>query len=204
MSVVDLKPVVYLLVLLNPFAQVIYVWDLMKEKTGGGFPAIYGRASLLTYGVFLLFAFTGEWLLEDVFQVALGSFQVFGGLIMVAIGYRYILDAGKASGVNRVGSDLAPNVAIPFMIGPATVWESIVIGKSLPFFTCVIGIGAVLIANWVFVAGVARAVGRLEGYRDTLVGKYFGVLMRTNALFIGAIGVEMILAGLKQYFMAPQ
>jgi small neutral amino acid transporter SnatA (MarC family) len=33
--------------------------------------------------------------------------------------------------------------------------------------------------------------------RGSLLGAYFTILMRTSALFIGAIGIEMILSGLE-------
>ena len=33
--------------------------------------------------------------------------------------------------------------------------------------------------------------------RGMLLGAYFAILMRTSALFIGAIGIEMILSGLE-------
>jgi small neutral amino acid transporter SnatA (MarC family) len=101
--------------------------------------------------------------LKNVFQVRLGSLQVFGGLINLFIAYRYIT-VGPGSNLLFRGniSDLAPTIS----------WLSILIGRA--YFT------------------------HLNAQSETLLGKYFSILMRTMALFIGAIGVEMIFSGIEQ------
>jgi small neutral amino acid transporter SnatA (MarC family) len=58
------------------------------------------------------------------------------------------------------------------MVGSGTIWLSILIGRA--YFT------------------------HLKAQSETLLGKYFSILMRTMALFIGAIGVEMIFSGIEQ------
>lgn len=51
--------------------------------------------------------------------------------------------------------------------------------------------------NFVIVALTQRVVARMGEKRGSLLGAYFTILMRTSALFIGAIGIEMILSGLE-------
>jgi small neutral amino acid transporter SnatA (MarC family) len=82
------------------------------------------------------------------------------------------------------------------MVGPATIWVSMEIGRQLAAPLDVLLIGAVLAVNFVIVVVAQRFLSRMEGKKESLVGAYFTILMRTNALFIGAIGIEMILAGL--------
>src|SRR5690606_38850160 len=88
-------------------------------------------------------------------------------------------------------------ISIPFMVGPATIWISMVIGRSSPVPIDVLTIAAVLALNFAIVCLAQIFVKRLDGSRDSLLGSYFTILMRTSALFIGAIGIEMILAGLE-------
>jgi small neutral amino acid transporter SnatA (MarC family) len=83
------------------------------------------------------------------------------------------------------------------MVGPATIWVSILTGRSLPVPFDVLQIAAVMALNFVIVCLAHRVVSHLETKRETLAGAYFTILMRTNALFIGAIGIEMILAGIE-------
>jgi hypothetical protein len=82
------------------------------------------------------------------------------------------------------------------MVGPATIWVSMEIGRTLAAPMDVLLIGAVLAVNFVIVTVAQRFLSRMNSNKESLVGAYFTILMRTNALFIGAIGIEMILAGL--------
>jgi hypothetical protein len=70
------------------------------------------------------------------------------------------------------------------------------IGRTLPAPVDVLLIGAVLIVNFAIVVLAQRLISGMARNKESLAGAYFTILMRTNALFIGAIGIEMILAGL--------
>jgi len=195
--VTDLKLATYLLVLINPFSQVLYMWDLMKELSWREFASVYARATLLSFGVFAFFSLTGDLLLVHVFQVRTDALRVFGGLIMLMIALRFFTHGAGSSMLNRdAAHELAPNIALPFMVGPGTIWVSIMLGRSLPAGFDLVHIAVVLVVNLAFVASFHRVIAHLESAKETLVGSYFHILMRTNGLFIGAIGVEMILSGL--------
>ena len=191
----------FFMVILNPFAQVLYLTDLIKQLTLREFAAVHIRATLLSLGVFLLFAYTGDFLLETVFQVRLASLQIFGGIIMLVIAYRYVV-IGPGSNLLFRGdiNDLAPEISLPYMVGPGTIWTSIMIGRECTPYTATGMIAAVLIINTLFVIFVKTVFAQLEAQKETLLGKYFAILMRTNALLIGAISVEMIVLGLRDAF----
>ena len=79
-----------MLVMINPFAQVLYLSELMNELSFKDFVRVHWRATLISVAIFLIFAFFGRTLLQHVFQVQLASLQVFGGIIMLFIAFRYI------------------------------------------------------------------------------------------------------------------
>jgi multiple antibiotic resistance protein len=188
----------YFFVILNPFSQTLFLWELMKSRTSKEFVGIYGRASLLSLGVYALFAVTGEYLFVTVFQVRIDAFRIFGGLIVFIVSVRYFTHGGgSAQFFQGDATELATSISIPFMVGPATIWTSILIGRTLatPFDIAVIA--GVLTLNFAIVALTQRVVARMGEKRGTLLGAYFTILMRTSALFIGAIGIEMILSGLE-------
>lgn len=196
-----MKLTFYLLIILNPFAQVLYLSELMKQLSWREFVQVHIRASLLSFGVFALFAVAGDFLLQEVFQVRLASLQIFGGLIILFIAHRYFTEGASGNLMFRGElSDLAPQITLPFMVGPGTIWVSMMIGRrnSLPLALTMIA--GVLVANVVFLAIVQRFFGQISTHRETMLGKYFGILMRTNTLFIGAIAVDMILTGLETAF----
>ncbi len=165
------------------------------------FARVHFRASLLSFGVLALFVVAGDFILKDVFQVRLESLQIFGGLVILYIAYRYV---AVGPGSNRLFrgeiTDLAPNISLPYMVGPGTIWMSILIGRNFHWWVGLPMVAGVLALNLVFVVLVQRRYGRFAAHRETLVGKYFAILMRTNALFIGAIAMEMILTGLQAAF----
>jgi multiple antibiotic resistance protein len=154
---------------------------------------------VLSLGVFALFVLVGDPVLKNVFQVRLGSLQVFGGLINLFIAYRYIT-VGPGSNLLFRGniSDLAPTISLPYMVGPGTIWLSILIGRAYQWPLAIGLVSGVLAINMLFVLAAMLSFTHLKAQSETLLGKYFSILMRTMALFIGAIGVEMIFSGIEQ------
>ena len=193
----DLRLAAYFFVILNPFSQVLFLWGLMTSMSWREFAGIYARASLLSFGVYALFALTGDMLFREVFQVRVDAFRIFGGLIVFIISLRYFTQGGgSAQFFQGKATELATSISIPFMVGPATIWVSMEIGRTLAAPLDVLLIGAVLAVNFVIVTVAQLFLSRMKRHTESLVGAYFTILMRTNALFIGAIGIEMILAGL--------
>lgn len=193
----DLRLAAYFFVILNPFSQVLFLWGLMTSMSWREFAGIYARASLLSFGVYALFALTGDMLFREVFQVRVDAFRIFGGLIVFIISLRYFTQGGgSAQFFQGKATELATSISIPFMVGPATIWVSMEIGRTLAAPMDVLLIGAVLAVNFVIVTVAQHFLSRMNSNKESLVGAYFTILMRTNALFIGAIGIEMILAGL--------
>jgi small neutral amino acid transporter SnatA (MarC family) len=188
-----------MLILLNPFAQTLYLSELIASLSFKEFLQVHLRASVLSLGAFVLFSLFGDFMLLKVFGVRLASLQIFGGLIILMVAFRFITVGSEA---NRMFSgnlvDLAPNIALPYMIGPGTIWLAILIGKeNSPQLAFAIILG-VLTINMIFLLIIHLIIGNLRRFRDSLLGKYFSILMRLTALFIGALGVEMILLGLKE------
>ncbi|MEQ8351281.1 MAG: MarC family protein [Leptospiraceae bacterium] len=190
-----------MLVMINPFAQVLYLSELMNELSFKDFVRVHWRATLISVAIFLIFAFFGRTLLQHVFQVQLASLQVFGGIIMLFIAFRYI-SQGPGSNLLFRGdiSEMAPQISLPYMVGPGTIWISILLGEIYAPYISMLIIMAVLAVNFLFVILICLIFERVSGMKETRLGKYFAILMRTNALFIGAIAMEMVVTGLKASF----
>lgn len=200
----DLRLAAYFLVILNPFSQALFLWDLMKSRAPREFAGIYGRASLLSFGVYAVFALTGEFFFVDVFQVRIEAFRIFGGLIVFLVAVRYFVQGGGAAQFFQGdANELATSISIPFMVGPATIWVSILIGRDMATPLNLALIAGVLTLNFIAVCVGQFVVTRMSQAKDTIFGAYLTILMRTSALFIGAIGVEMILAGLEGVGATP-
>ena len=180
----------YFFVVLNPFSQALFRCELMRSIARQEFSAIYGRASFLSWGVYALFASTGEVLFIEVFQLRIDAFRIFGGLMVFIISVRYFRSSsGSAQFFSSKTNQIATSISIPFMIGPVTTWISILIGRALPTLLDVLSIAVVCVAQML--------VKKFDDSRESLLGPCFTILMRANALFIGSIGIEMILTGLE-------
>jgi multiple antibiotic resistance protein len=188
-----------MLILLNPFSQSLYLKELMDQMTLREFAAVHARATILSFSVFVVFATFGEPILTDIFQVRLASLQIFGGLVNIYIAYRFIT-VGPGSNVLFRGSvaDLAPTIALPYMVGPGTLWTSILMGHRSPLLVALGMIAGVLLINTIFVMFSKWLFDHTSAQKETMVGKYFSVLMRTVALLVGGVGVEMLLRGVEE------
>jgi small neutral amino acid transporter SnatA (MarC family) len=189
---------IFLLVLLNPFSQALYLFSLLKRLPPRKFAKIHLKASLLAFGVFGFFAVSGKLVFHDILQIRYASLQIFGGLIMLNLAYRYFA-VGPGSNLlfQKHPENLPSQIALPYIIGAGTLWQSVIIGRVFRFWTALGIIAGVLAVNWAFLLAVQWAIRALAAYKKTIVGEYFGLLMRTNALFIGAIGVDMLISGIQ-------
>ncbi len=119
---------ILMLVILNPFAQVLYLKNLIDELSLRDFATVHFKASVLSLGVYIVFVLIGMPLLNDVFQVRLAALEIFGGIIIMGIAYRYIT-AGSGSNLLFRGDigELTPEISLPYMVGPGTIWVSLMI-----------------------------------------------------------------------------
>ena len=192
-----------MLIILNPFSQVLYLRELFDTMRLRTFLAVHLRASFYSFIIFVVFAISGEPILSDLFQIRLGSLRVFGGLINLYVAYRYItVGEGSTQLFRGDVADLAPKIALPYMVGPGMLWVSILIGNRHGAVPGAGIIAGVLGVNLVFVLCAYGVFRSAEGARETAFTKYFAMLMRIMALFVGAVGVEMIVGGLQDLMRA--
>lgn len=194
-----------MLIILNPFSQVLYLRELFSRLSFTEFFDTHFRASTMSFTILAVFAIAGQPILEHVFQVSLGSLRVFGGLVNLYVAYRFIT-VGEGSTLLFRGDikDLAPQITLPYMIGPGVLWVAILMGRVNGPLLAAGMIAGVLSINMGVVLAAYRLFGAAPEEQETRFAKYMAVLMRTMALFIGAIGVEMIFGGVMEMMDDPR
>jgi len=196
-----MKLFLFMLILINPFSQMLFLRELYGKLEFKVFLSVQLKATFYAFLIFITFAVVGQPILTNFFQVRIESLRIFGGLVNLYIAYRYVA-VGEGSVVLFKDnlSELAPNITLPYMVGPGLIWTSILIGETYPvYMACGIIVG-VLAINTAFCVMGYRVFGTLDGSRETLFAKELGMLTRIMALFIGAIGVEMLLGGLEDFY----
>ena len=185
-----------LFALLNPFLMSVYLLDLITDLPRAIFVKVLARGALISALVFSVFAWSGDAIFSDVLHVRFASFQVFGGIIFLAIGVRFVFSGADAMRAMRGKVEhIAGSIAMPFMIGPGTVSASVVAGARLPVLDAVAVIFATLAVTVVLVAAIKLAHDYLKDTNARLVDRYVEIVGRISALLIGTFAIEMIFEG---------
>jgi multiple antibiotic resistance protein len=190
-----------LLIIINPFSQMVYLSKLMDESTKRDFLIIYFQATLMSLIICVLFAFVGELVLYDIFQVSLSAMRIFGGILILSVAYVFIMRGSEGIKLFQGHvSEIAQQIMLPLMIGPGVIWMCVKIGETYsgPISALIIALGLILNALLVFTYYIFYKDAR--GVVAVAMKKYFGIIMRLNAFMMGAVSVEMILSGIHDYF----
>ncbi|CAM0582466.1 MarC family protein [Acinetobacter baumannii] len=182
--------------LLNPFLMSIYMIGLIRHTETRVFNKALIQGSLIAYVVFLLFAWGGEAIFNRYLNVRFESFLIFGGLIFLVIGYRYVFQGADTIGEMRGAPEhLAGTVAMPFMIGPGTISAAVVTGMSMTLLEAAIVIALVLFVSCSVLIAMKFSHDHLRYSHAKYIDRYFDIVGRLAALLIGTIAVDMIVNG---------
>jgi multiple antibiotic resistance protein len=192
------KSFLLLFALLNPFLMSIYLLDLIHDLRAKVFANVLARGSLIAGVAFAIFAWSGDAIFSRYLQVRFASFQVFGGVVFLLIGIRFVFEGVKAVRGLRgdAAEHLAGSVAMPFMIGPGTLSASVVIGARLPVLGAIAVIFATLLATVVVVVLLKVLHDRVKERNARLTDRYIELVGRISALLIGTFSIEMIMEGI--------
>lgn len=182
--------------LLNPFLLSIYLIDLISDLDTRTFYRVLTRAALISGSVFWLFAWGGEAIFTNYLQVRFASFQLFGGIIFLMIGVRFVFSGVDAIRATRGAPEhLAGSIAMPFLIGPGTVSAAVVIGSHHDILLSGVVIFGTLALTMTLVVGLKVVHDYVKERKARLIDRYMEVVGRISALLIGTIAVEMIMVG---------
>jgi multiple antibiotic resistance protein len=192
-----LKSATLLFVLLNPFMMSIYLMDLIQELDRKTFGQVLTRGALISLGVFLICAWAGEAIFTHILHARFASFMIFGGIIFLVIGVRFVVVGSETLKTLRGRPEhLGGSIAMPFMIGPGTVSASVLAGTRLNVVEASL---AILLALALVVAGLVTFKWVHDYVRERnerLIQRYLEVTGRIMALVIGTFAIEMILQGI--------
>jgi len=187
-------------VLLNPFLIIVYLIDIVEKLDRRQFTLVIVRGGLIATAVFLCFAILGDVVFSSVVQAEFASFQIFGGLVFLLIGFQFVFQGPTAIEILRGDSkQLAGAIAMPVLIGPGTISASIIVGKRLaPLAACGAVLTAVTISILIIVAlKIAHDFARPR--REALIKRYIEIAGRITALVVGTVSVEMIMQGVRTW-----
>jgi MarC family membrane protein len=192
-----LSAFILLLLVLDPFGSLpIYISVL-----GGVAPprrrVLALRESLIAYAVLLAFMLGGQHFLH-LMRLSERSLEVAGGVILLIIAMRMIFsNSGSAYAPDAEGREpfLFP-LAVPLLAGPSAMATVLLLASREP--------GRLLV--WVAALTAAMAVSAAvlltaDRLKRLLGDSMVAAIEKLMGLVLTAVAVEMILAGLKRYFL---
>jgi small neutral amino acid transporter SnatA (MarC family) len=192
-----------LFMLLNPFLLVVYLIDVFQKLSTATFIRVILRAGFISIVVFSASALLGDVIFEDVLQARFASFQVFGGIVFLLIGLRFVFEGNAAIEALRGESQhIAGAIAMPLMIGPGTIGASILIGKRLGPWQAILAITLTVLLSAAVMIILKRVHDFVRTHNEPMVQRYIEVAGRITALVVGTFAMEMIFRGVETWFKA--
>jgi len=186
-----------LFMLLNPFLLVVYLIDVFDKLPTATFRKVVLRAGLISICVFSVSAILGDVLFKDVLQAEFASFQVFGGIVFLLIGIRFVFKGNSAiEGLRGESQHMAGAIAMPIMIGPGTIGASILVGKRLNHLEAVLSILLAVLASVAIMIVLKHLHNYVKSRNEALVQRYIDIAGRVTALVVGTFAIEMIMRGI--------
>jgi MarC family membrane protein len=193
-----LSAFILLLLVLDPFGSLPIFIPVMRTVSPQRRALVALREVAIAFAVLCVFMFFGEAFLR-VMRLSERSLEVAGGVILLMVAIRMIFNQG--SGVYGVPDGREPFIvplAVPLLAGTSAMATVLLLASRQPD----------RVAEWVGALACAMAVSGAvllgsDRLRHWLGDSVVSAMEKLMGLVLTAIAVEMILAGLKRYFMAP-
>jgi len=189
---------VLLLLVLDPFGSLPVFISVLKPVAPERRWKVALREAIIAFAVLAVFMVAGQGFLQ-LMRLSERSLEVAGGVILLIIAMRMVFSGGGE--VYAAGSEgrepfIFP-LAVPLLAGPSAMATVLLLASRQPdsLWTWM---GA-LTAAMAVCGAVLLAADRL---RKLLGGSMVAAIEKLMGLVLTAIAVEMILAGLKQYFFS--
>lgn len=197
----EISSIISFLVLLNPFALFIYLQPVMRELTKKDFRKVLLKASFISFVVYVLFLYAGEFIFDQVLHINFEAFRIFGGIIFFMYAYMFIIHGKKSLFTLKENlDDLASEIALPFMAGAGTISLSVLMGQKFSFPIGLLLLMIIMISNYLIVILLISIRDLLSNKMQVAFDKNMEIGLRLNGLFAGAIGLNMIIVGINNLY----
>jgi multiple antibiotic resistance protein len=173
----------------------------MKELDNKSFIKVLFDASIISLGVFILFLFGGSYIFEEIFRVNIESFRFFGGVVIFAFAFLYIIKGDKAFIRMKDLKELPADIALPFMVGAGTISLSIFFGERHGFAGGVSVLTIAVILNFILIIVLKSMRDKMPKDIRLVFDRIMDVFLRLNGFFVGSIGVEMIKISIENTYL---
>ena len=191
-----LSAFILLLLVLDPLGSLPIFIPIMREVPKHRRRWVAMREVGIAFGVLFFFMFFGEVFLR-VMHLSERSLEVAGGVILLMVAIRMIFShEGGIYGTAEGKEPLIFPLAVPLLAGPSAMATVLLLASRQPD----------RVAEWIGALFTAMVISFLalilaDRIRKLLGDSVVSALEKLMGLVLTAIAVEMILSGLKRYFV---
>nr|WP_202928830.1 MarC family protein [Komarekiella delphini-convector] len=195
MSVVDtsvlIQTFIAVFVLADAVGNIPIVLILTKGKTPEERNKVIDKAIIVAIAVLLLFAFTGQIILNYL-EISMGSLRVAGGLLLLLIALQ-MLRGELDTPIIEEGRDVAITpLALPLLAGPGTLTTVMLLMSKTqsPHISVLVGIVGAMLVTWLilrFCNYIDKWIGA-EG--EVIITQLLGFILAALAVEIGSVGIR--------------
>ena len=184
-----------MIALVNPFQKVFVVTSLQKQFDIKSTRFISVKATITALLILLIFLFSGQAILHDVFRIEIYAFQVTCGVVLF---YNGLNGLQKGTFINiekqlNLREISAVPIALPMIAGPATITAAVTFPADYGHISTIIAIVLSLGINLIFMIYAAQIGRFLERFN------LLNPLVRIFGLIVATIGTQMVLNGLRGF-----
>jgi multiple antibiotic resistance protein len=187
------KAAIALFIIVDPFGNIPIFVGLTNKMPDGPRKKVYNTATLVSFVLLLVFAFTGQEIL-NIFGLSIYSFEIAGGILLIIIAIRILISGSINENVESPESIGAVPIAIPLLVGPGAITTTMFNLQAYGIITAILAVVIVLSFTWV----ILRFINKIYGF----LGKTGSLIIaRVMALLISAIAIQYILTGITHFMV---
>ena len=184
-----------LFIIVDPFGNIPVFIGLTEKLEGQQRRRVFRSATLMGFALLVIFAFTGQGLLTF-FGISLYSFQIAGGILLLIIAIKLLIEGEWWNPVGSQASLSAVPLAVPLLVGPGAITATILNLQEFGIVITLVAVVAVFLIVWL-VLRLVEPVYRFLGKSGSQI------IARIMSLFIAAIAVQYIINGITYYLPGP-
>jgi multiple antibiotic resistance protein len=195
-----LEAILALFAIVDPVGNIPMFLHISEHVPDGKANKAFNTAVGVAIIILLIFCFAGNWILDNIFHISIADLQLAGGVLLLIIAIDHLIFGTLKKSVTVNGQASAVELgcvpmACPLLAGPGAMVTSLTTFQSETAgpMQAVVAIFVIFALVWI----ITRFLGPIH----KLLGRLFCmVFSKVMCLFIAAIGVHMIMSGLKYYF----
>lgn len=190
-----------ILAVLNPFGNLPQFIAMTEELETSLRQSLFRNILYTSFVIVIIFLLIGPFIMRYLFNVDLNDLRIAGGLLLILVSLKNLLFASHKAATHYETTDkselLSQSIvpmAFPMLVGPGTLSTAIVISEENGEILAICAVIAAFIFMLIlfhFAATIERVLGKLVLH----------VLSRIALVFIMAMGVKMMIIGLKATFL---